>query len=230
MEEQINTNHQLTEGQLAQAFFAKKFKTEKLRHNIKLLRNTYGMTFSDVCGLECYFRRTTLHSWENGIRIPTADSLLIYAASFGVSIDWLYGVSQVPYTLQSIDYAEETYYQGIASAWNEEEIDINLFDDSVSERKFVSRLLENYCKHRTRQREFSPEARANIMVLHKFASSIAMLHQFNLELDKNRLNPNLFTKNEKKKYKQIVEKMVEVVNTTYPVYIISDEVSSLTEQ
>lgn len=211
-------------------FFLRKFSIKQLQNNIKLLRNVYGMTYSDVCFLEDYFKKTTLHSWENAIRIPTCDSLLVYAATFGASIDWLYGISRVPYTLQSIDYAEEVYYKNIGHAWDTDTISTNLFDDSISEIKFVRNSIENYCNHMIRKKEYSPEARANVLVLHKFSSSIAMHFQFKLALDNNRCNPDLFTKNEKKKYKQIVESMIDVINTTYPVYTISANVSGSLEQ
>lgn len=178
-------------------------KKTQLQNNIKLLRNTYKMTCSDVSHMENNIRRPTLQSWEQATRIPTCDNLLVYAITFGISIDWLYGISKTPYTLQSIDCAEKTYYKSIKNAWNTDTINTKLFDDSISKIKFIQNSLENYCNHTIRKNKYSPEARANILVLYKFSTSIAM---------------NFQKKN--KKYKQIIEDMISIINTTHPIYSI----------
>lgn len=178
-------------------------KKTQLQNNIKLLRNTYKMTYSDVSLMENNIRRTTLQSWEQATRIPTCDNLLIYASTFGISVDWLYGISKTPYTLQSIDYAEKIYYKNIKNAWDTDTINTKLFDDSISKIKFIQNSIENYCNHTIRKNKYSPEARANILVLYKFSTNIAI---------------RLQKKN--KKYKQIIENMIDIINTTHPIYSI----------
>lgn len=77
----------------------------ELSRRLKILRTSYQLPVLEaewVCGVS----RSALNNWERGSRIPSADGLFQISTSFGVSIDWLFGLSQVPYTHDSITYAE----------------------------------------------------------------------------------------------------------------------------
>ena len=77
----------------------------QLSQRLKILRTSYQLPVLEtewVCGIS----RSALNNWEKGCRIPSADGLYKIASSFGVSIDWLLGISQVPYTRDSIILAE----------------------------------------------------------------------------------------------------------------------------
>ncbi len=77
----------------------------QLSQRLYILRSRYYLPVFEaewVCGVS----RSALNNWERGLRVPSADGLYQISTSFGVSIDWLFGLSQVPYTHDSVILAE----------------------------------------------------------------------------------------------------------------------------
>lgn len=58
-------------------------------------RKRRGMTQSDVAQ-RCYCTTKTVQSWENGTALPSGNHLRHLAVEFGVSTDYLLGLSDVP--------------------------------------------------------------------------------------------------------------------------------------
>ncbi|SFE75587.1 helix-turn-helix domain-containing protein [Succiniclasticum ruminis] len=80
----------------------------QLSQRLYTLRTSYHLPVSEeewICGAS----RSALNNWERGLRIPSADGLYQISTSFGVSIDWLFGVSQIPYTHDSVFLAESIH-------------------------------------------------------------------------------------------------------------------------
>lgn len=115
---------------------------QQLSQRLKILRTSYQLPVLEaewVCGVS----RSALNNWERGIRIPYADGLYQISTSFGVSIDWLFGLSQIPYTHDSITLAEsihkpyETITNTICSYLNnlilEDALSTDYFDKSRRE-------------------------------------------------------------------------------------------------
>lgn len=82
---------------------------EKLQHRLKIVRNSYMLPIGDVAIMTGTISKTGLTDWESGRRVPTIDNLYSFALIFGVSVDWLCGMSDSPYTSSSITAAEDAF-------------------------------------------------------------------------------------------------------------------------
>lgn len=88
-------------------------KPNVIQERLLALRNAYDLSLDEMSAIsENLMTRATLNTWENGVRIPAIDGLQIIAACFGVSIDWLCGMSDCPYTDYSIKIARDLFFNG----------------------------------------------------------------------------------------------------------------------
>ena len=137
---------------------------KNLPNRLKQLRKCYQLPVLEaewVCGIS----RSALNTWERGTRMPSADGLYQIATSYGVSMDWLCGITNTPYTVESIDTAERLH------------ISASLVNDVLSNLSFFpgyqnDKVVTDYIKHKEK---FSIEARANILV---FVLFLKGLHSF----------------------------------------------------
>ncbi len=84
------------------------FYMEMLQKRLQSLRLAYSLPVLDaewVCGVS----RSSINFWERGKRIPSADGLLQIASSYGVSTDWLFGLTDTAYTSDSIRCSESIH-------------------------------------------------------------------------------------------------------------------------
>ncbi len=130
-----------------------------LPERLKELRNQYQFTVQEaewVSGVS----RSALNTWERGTRTASADGLYQIATAFGVSMDWLYGMTTTRYTSESINTAESIYSLP------------NLLKDALEnlQKVYISpdllrkKLIKNFYK-----KELLPlEQRANVLVYSLF--------------------------------------------------------------
>ena len=135
---------------LDQQHFDEIFKPAVLQQRLQLLRKTYDMSLDETSHVSVVFSRSTLHTWETGISIPAIDGLLVFAVKFGVSLDWLSGASDVPYTSQFIDFAEDKYFAFGQQGDKRIEDRYLQYFDLMSPAKFDKAALERYCSRQTR--------------------------------------------------------------------------------
>ena len=69
---------------------------------IKLIRQTYDLSLSEMAALLNIPDRGTLYNWERGKSYPLFEALNLIADTFSISIDWLSGRSNTPYTKESV--------------------------------------------------------------------------------------------------------------------------------
>ena len=104
-----------------------------LQKRLQSLRLAYSLPVLDaewVCGVS----RSSINFWERGKRIPSADGLLQIASSYGVSIDWLLGLTDTAYTSDSIRCSESMHlvknnllYQALTEIFNDDKYASELF-------------------------------------------------------------------------------------------------------
>ena len=75
--------------------------------NLIALRKSLGLDqkeFAESVG----YKRTTYANYESGVRAPSSDFWIAVSKKYGVSIDYLMGVSDEPYPSKYDDFDEET--------------------------------------------------------------------------------------------------------------------------
>lgn len=196
------------------------FNHALMQRRLQLLRNTYQLSMEELEEICAVIGKTTLFNWETGTRIPTVDSLLVYATKFGASIEWLCGLSDEPYTERSVSFAEYKYFT--PNNWYVDHIDVRFLNsfNLMSGLKFEETALLNYSNHEQRKNHFSLEARANVLVLLPYPSAISASSR-----NKTFEEANLSGVNQKKrnKYIQVIDNLKTVINTGNAVYRLPNE-------
>lgn len=116
---------------------------------------------------------SALKSWVSGNRVPSIDGVLAFATAFGLSIDWLVGISKCPYTPDSVKACEEDY--GLMTPdTGGHNVFYELFvlpsqynGDFVGDER-IERNASAYEDDKLRAEKFSLEARANAIVCQLF--------------------------------------------------------------
>lgn len=137
---------------------------EILQKRLQSLRLTYSFPVFDaewVCGIS----RSSINFWERGLRMPSADGILQIASSYGVSTDWLYGITDTAYTVDSVRYSEcihllreKLLYTALTNVYNDD--------------KYVDELFYEYGNKNSRE-SYPLEARANVIVSCLYLSGYA---------------------------------------------------------
>ena len=101
-------------------------KPNIIQNRLLALRKAYKLTLDEMTSVtENLMSRATINSWETGVRVPAIDGLQIISSSFGVSIDWLCGISNVPYTEYSVNTAKNIYFKNTIKIFKDYKIDKN---------------------------------------------------------------------------------------------------------
>lgn len=162
--------------------------------------------------------RQTVSAYENGTREPPITALVSIATKFAVSIDWLCGNSDVPYTDLSVDNAEMQYYQGFR--WNNGRIDTGLFKSYIPFKPpFNSDTLQDYSDPETRHSFYSLAARANILVLLRYPNAISLTSKMDNIEPGTEAQAGENTK-KRKKYFQVISDLKTILNTGNAIYTI----------
>lgn len=69
--------------------------TKNLANRLKFLRTKANYTQSYVCS-KIHLSRSSYSNYENGLRVPTLDTLKLLAEFYGTSIDYLVGITDYP--------------------------------------------------------------------------------------------------------------------------------------
>ena len=162
--------------------------------------------------------RQSVSAYENGTREPPIAALVSIATKFGISIDWLCGVSNKPYTDISVDYAELQYYKGLY--WNDGQIDTRIFQGfKPFMPAYDEDKLHDYSDPVKRHSLYTLEARANILILLRYPNAISLTSKM------DNVEPGTETqagenKKKRKKYFQVISNLNNVLNTGKAVYTI----------
>ena len=118
---------------------------------IKQLRKCYKFTIIDFSTCFKIVSKTSVGAWEKATAIPSADVLADLSTFFGISMDWFAGFSNIPYTNESIENAENYMFDKLKKA------------DRAS--IYLSTLPKEYLDIQMRNELYSLPVRANILVL-----------------------------------------------------------------
>lgn len=157
---------------------------------IRLVRTSYGIPITEATFVCQDVRQSTFTAWEAGKRMPTIDGLYDFAVSFGVSLDWLCGVSREPYDPEFVLYAENNI--GIDSSF------LPLFIQNqiaIYKTKYTNDAMERakaYADTELRVRTFTPNARANLLVFRRYAK--VMMDRTTLVDIKESLRQKMFSR------------------------------------
>ena len=187
-----------------------------IRDRLILIRKAYNMSYEEVSALCQTISRQAYNAWENGTRAPSVDAVIEIATNFGLSLDWICGISPNPYTEQSVLFAEENYFQG--SRWNDKNIDTSfLWVFDPYEPQLDKEALQNYSLYEKRRNLYSLEARANILVLLRYPSAISSTSR------QDNFSPEAETgvnQKKRRKYIQTINDLKSVINTGNAMYHI----------
>lgn len=127
------------------------FNCELFANNIKNIREVHGLSMNDLASLMHFKSKGTIGQLETQKAQPSFDFLLKMNSIFAVSIDWLIGLSNQPYTNGSLLNAENNINKIIC--------DNNKLEHSL-------KLLPNYYTDLSeREKQYSLSVRANIVFL-----------------------------------------------------------------
>ena len=82
---------------------------EKLQNRLLKLRSAYRIPVLDA-GWITGISHSSINTWERGTRVPSADGLCQIVSAYGISSDWLFGISDTVYTPDSINFAESVHH------------------------------------------------------------------------------------------------------------------------
>ena len=118
---------------------------------IKQLRKCYKFTIIDFSTCFKIISKTSVGAWEKATAIPSADVLADLSTFFGISMDWFAGFSNIPYTNESIENAENFMLKKLIE-----------MDKDATYKSFYP---NEYLNAETRKELYSLPVRANIVVL-----------------------------------------------------------------
>ena len=79
------------------------------KDRIQKILKLYKMNIFEIAKLT-KINNNTIKSYNNLQRIPETLTILSITTTFGISVDWLYGITNKPYTEESIRLAENQCY------------------------------------------------------------------------------------------------------------------------
>ena len=190
-------------------------RPEIIKDRLLALRKAYNLTLDEMSSItENLMTRATLNSWETGIRVPAIDGLQIISTCFGTSIDWICGMSEVPYTEESIRIAKLFFLGGSIK----DTLTIKLSEPvAVNNGKTVG---VNWSKPISTDRihlsDYPLEVQANIIVLLRYKIIFDIKETF---LKKAKII----------KYREIHQNIQRAINQKQPVCRIPKSVSVLVD-
>ncbi len=127
------------------------FNCELFANNIKNIREVHGLSMNDLASLMHFKSKGTIGQLETQKAQPSFDFLLKMNSIFAISIDWLIGLSNQPYTNGSLLNAE---------------ININKIIYDNNKLEYSLKLLPNYYTDLSeREKQYPLSVRANIVFL-----------------------------------------------------------------
>lgn len=149
------------------------YDAEIFAERLKLLRRVYKLNLqqlSSLASLALPVSQATINHWENKRRVPALSAIQGIADVFSVSLDWLSGRSDIPYTESLMCSLEREYCP----------LKVNAPDESIITLWPAKTAMapDEYINERVRHIYYSLGVRANILLL---------LQQIKLDVLKNDL-------------------------------------------
>ena len=127
------------------------YNCELFANNIKNIREVHGLSMNDLASLMHFKSKGTIGQLETQKAQPSFDFLLKMNSIFAISLDWLIGLSNQPYTNGSLLNAE---------------ININKIIYDNNKLEYSLKLLPNYYTDLSeREKQYPLSVRANIVFL-----------------------------------------------------------------
>lgn len=203
----------------------------------KMLREIYQMTLDNLSSVAskrtpCFsISRAAIATWESEKKMPTLDKLKTYSAIFGISIDWLAEISNTPYTISSIQYGEQYLFNQYAGSWNEHANQVSGINVPYLDlHEEFQKVKWDYIYLDSREKNFSLEVRANILVILGLLDSIPDISKLLLQkkLSKSEMQKEqekLFYPKitlTKQRYQTYHDNLLKLLSTnkTSPIYVI----------
>lgn len=140
---------------------------ELFSKRLKLLRTTYGLSMKTLADIWGYKNTGTISQFENNKNVPSFNSLIQISNFYAVSLDWLMGRSNIIYTKESVLEGEMALYKQFTNLG--ERIGIN-YISALQQRKGL--IAPIYLDKDKREKCYSLDVRANIVVLHNLVTVI----------------------------------------------------------
>lgn len=120
--------------------------SKRIPERLFALRKAYDLALVEMSFItENLLIRATLNLWEVGKRQLSLDGLIIISSCFGVSVNWLCGMSDIPYTEDSLKIARKTYLNGKEKTFGDYKItDEFLSSYPLEVQANIIVLLKNY--------------------------------------------------------------------------------------
>lgn len=128
---------------------------------LKLLRITYGLSMKTLADVWGYKNTGTISQFENNKSSPSFNRLIQVANFYAVALDWLVGRSNIIYTKESVFEGE--------IALNEQFVNLGEkigFNYIAALHKGGEFIVPTYLDKEKREKYYSFDVRANIVVLH----------------------------------------------------------------
>ena len=134
------------------------FDGDKLANRLSLLRTTYQINQRQIANITKLFTpvgKTTISQWENKLRVPAVSALQSIADLFAVSLDWLTGRIDKPYSTELILNLENDLMP--LSIYIADSVSVNVFPVDTFH------IAEEYLDIKKRPLYYSLVVRANIV-------------------------------------------------------------------
>ena len=176
------------------------FYKELFSNRIFMLRTTYSITILDaemITGIS----RSSLNNWERNIRLPSSDGIRDLITAYGVTTNWLFGIDEVVYTPDSLEFAE--LCRSMSKLIETVPIEIpGMNSDEV--RAIVTPYLD-----KKKKKKYSFHSRADILVFYLF------LNGYNKYFSQNtNLKPSL---QQISKYNSAQRGIIDILQSNEPI-------------
>ena len=122
-------------------------KKNIFKFRAKELRTIHNLSMNEMAEILEMRGGTGINQFEGGHSKPSMDMLIDYALCFGVSADWLLGLSNEPYTEESIKAAKEN---------------IKNKREYYHAEGIIKETVEEYCKENKDRKKKQPKPTLNI--------------------------------------------------------------------
>ena len=147
-----------------------------LQKRLITIRKRYSLPVAESEWICTDVSRSSINAWENGKRLATIDALFTVACTYGVSLDWLCGLTETQYIEESVSAAEnavaEVTYDMLATFIDTSKLNPDCFNDDA-----VRNALNSYLDPKQRKIRWYLETRADIAVLIHYLLALGHIAQ-----------------------------------------------------
>ena len=148
------------------------------KDRVKQLRLAHKLTMNEAAEMLNMKSSAGINTFEAGISKPLMDTLLTYCRFFAVSSDWLIGLSDIPYTEESVRSAKE--FLTVARR--------NLDAEYIRDKIIKTYKEQNKDRSKKIPKKQSPNIEANIIFLENATIINDILHSRRDEIEGTAIN------------------------------------------